>query len=44
LTVVKDPSNKEDIQAMTGATISSKAVTKAVKEAVEAVTEFKGGK
>jgi electron transport complex protein RnfG len=44
LTVVKDPSDKEDIQAMTGATISSKAVTKGVKEAVEAVTEFTGGK
>jgi len=44
LTVVKDPSNKENIQAMTGATISSKAVTKAVKEAVEAVTDFTGGK
>jgi len=44
LVVVKDPSNKDDIQAMTGATISSKAVTKAVKEAVEAVTEFTGGK
>ena len=37
LTVVKDPSNKENIQAMTGATISSKAVTKGVKEAVEEV-------
>jgi len=44
LAVVKDPSNKEDIQAMTGATISSKAVTKGVKEAVEAVTAFTGGK
>ena len=44
LTVVKDPSNKEDIQAMTGATISSKAVTKAVKEAVEEVVQFTGGK
>ena len=44
LTVVKDPSDKEDIQAMTGATISSKAVTKGVKEAVEAVSELKGGK
>ena len=43
LTVVKDPSNKEDIQAMTGATISSKAVTNAVKEAVQAVIDFKGG-
>jgi Na+-translocating ferredoxin:NAD+ oxidoreductase subunit G len=44
LTVVKDPSNKENIQAMTGATISSKAVTKAVKEAVETVVQFTGGK
>jgi len=44
LTVVKDPSDKEDIQAMTGATISSRAVTKGVKEAVEAVSELKGGK
>ena len=44
LVVVKDPSNKDDIQAMTGATISSKAVTKAVKEAVESVTAFAGGK
>lgn len=44
LTVVKDPSNKENIQAMTGATISSKAVTLAVKNAVNEVTEFTGGK
>jgi Na+-translocating ferredoxin:NAD+ oxidoreductase RnfG subunit len=29
---------------MTGATISSRAVTKGVKEAVEAVSELKGGK
>lgn len=43
LTVVKDPSNQADIQAMTGATISSRAVTLAVKQAVEAVTAFKGG-
>lgn len=44
LAVVKEPSNKENIQAMTGATISSKAVTLAVKDAVDEVTEFKGGK
>ena len=46
LTVVKDPGNKENIQAMTGATITSRAVTKGVKEAAEMVTEFtaKGGK
>lgn len=44
LTVVKDPSNKENIQAMTGATISSKAVTLGIKEAVEKVVQFTGGK
>lgn len=44
LTVVKDPSDKEDIQAMTGATISSRAVTLAVKNAVNEVTELTGGK
>ena len=44
LTVVKDPSKKENIQAMTGATISSKAVTLAVKNAVEEVVQFTGGK
>ena len=44
LSVVKDPSDKEHIQAMTGATISSKAVTKGEKEAVELVTEYKEGK
>ncbi|WP_459480191.1 RnfABCDGE type electron transport complex subunit G [Clostridium saccharoperbutylacetonicum] len=44
LTVTKDASDKEDIQAMTGATISSKAVTLAVKNAVHEVTEFAGGK
>ena len=43
LIVVKDPGNREDIQAMTGATISSRAVTLGVKQAVEAVAEFKGG-
>lgn len=37
LVVVKDPSNKQDVQAITGATITSRAVTKAVKEAVQNV-------
>ena len=44
LTVVKDPSNKENVQAMTGATISSRAVTLGVKNAVEEVVDFTGGK
>jgi electron transport complex protein RnfG len=44
LIVVKDPSNKEDVQAITGATITSRAVTKGIKEAVEQVTKFAGGK
>lgn len=43
LVVVKDPTNTKNIQAMTGATISSKAVTKGVKEAVEQVVQL-GGK
>ena len=43
MVVVKDPGNKEDIQAMTGATISSRAVTLGVKQAVDAVAAFKGG-
>ena len=40
LEVTKDPANKDNIQAMTGATISSRAVTKGVREAVEAVAGF----
>lgn len=44
LSVVKDPSNQTNIQAMTGATISSRAVTKAVREAVEAVMADRGVK
>jgi len=44
LKVVKDPSDKENIQAMTGATISSRAVANGVKKAVEEVVEFTGGK
>ena len=41
LEVTKDPNNKDNIQAMTGATISSRAVTKGVREAVEAVAVYK---
>jgi len=45
LEVTKDPANKENIQAMTGATISSRAVTKGVREAAEkAVALAKGGR
>ncbi|MBR2215006.1 MAG: RnfABCDGE type electron transport complex subunit G [Selenomonadaceae bacterium] len=44
LAVVKDPGNHEDIQAMTGATISSRAVTLAVKQAVEQVDLLNRGK
>ena len=44
LEVVKDKSKANNIQAMTGATITSKAVTKGIKEAVEQVTQFVGGK
>lgn len=44
LTVVKDPTNTKNVQAMTGATITSKAVTKGVKEAVDEVVSFTGGK
>ena len=40
LEVTKDPANKDNIQAMTGATISSRAVTRGVREAVEAVAGF----
>ncbi len=39
LEVVKVPSDK-NIQALTGATITSRAVTKGIKEAVEEVTAF----
>lgn len=44
MVVVKDPSKKDNIQALTGATISSKAVTKGIKEAEESVLQLKGGK
>ena len=44
LIVVKDPYNKENIDAMTGATITSTAVTKGVKEAVDEVNAYAGGK
>ena len=41
LEVTKDPNNKDNIQAMTGATISSRAVNKGVRQAVEAVAVYK---
>jgi electron transport complex protein RnfG len=44
LIVVKDPANINNIQAMTGATISSVAVTNGVEHAVEEVLAYKGGK
>ena len=40
LIVTKDKNNTEDVQAMTGATISSRAVTRGVKEAVTAVSAY----
>lgn len=42
LVVVKDPSDIQHVQAITGATITSKAVTKGVKEAGQ-VVKFSGG-
>ena len=45
LKVTKDASNKNDIQAISGATITSRAVTLAVKNAVDEVSNLtKGGK
>ena len=45
LEVTKDANNKEDIQAISGATITSRAVTLAVKNAVDEVSNLtKGGK
>lgn len=44
LVVVKDQTKKNNIQALTGATITSRAVTKGVKEAVDQVTALTGGK
>ena len=46
LKVTKDPSDKDDILAISGATITSRAVTLGVKKAVDEVTEFvkEGGK
>ena len=44
LVVVKDPTNKENIQALTGATITSRAVTKAVKDAEIEVASTGGNK
>lgn len=45
LVVTKDASNKDDIQAISGATITSRAVTLAVKNSVDEVSNLtKGGK
>jgi electron transport complex protein RnfG len=46
LKVTKDPSDKEDIMAISGATITSRAVTSGVKKAVDEVAKFvkEGGK
>ncbi|MGL5311624.1 MAG: RnfABCDGE type electron transport complex subunit G [Peptostreptococcaceae bacterium] len=44
LKVVTDKSDKTDIQAITGSTISSKAVTDGVKSAVKEVDQYIGGK
>lgn len=44
LIVVKDPSNKDNVDALTGATITSTAVVKGVREAVDEVVQFIGGK
>ena len=43
LIVVKDPSNTVNVDALTGATITSRAVTEGVKKAVEEVNDFMGG-
>lgn len=43
LEVTKDPSQKDKVQAMTGATISSRAFTLGVKQAVEKAAQM-GGK
>ena len=43
LVVVKDPTNTENIQAMTGATISSRACTEAVKKALIEAEALIGG-
>ncbi len=42
LEVTKDPAEKDLVQAMTGATISSKAVVKGIKEAELEVKDFEG--
>lgn len=44
LAVTKDPSNVDNVQAISGATITSRAVTKGIREAVESVTAFTGSK
>jgi electron transport complex protein RnfG len=43
LEVTKDPNKKDLIQAISGSTITSRAVTKGIKEALEEVTAFVQG-
>ncbi len=43
LVVTKDPSQTDYIQALTGATITSRAVVKNVVEAIDEVNAYKGG-
>jgi electron transport complex protein RnfG len=43
LVVVKDPSDPAHVDALTGATITSRAVTEGIKAAVEEVSAFSGG-
>jgi Na+-translocating ferredoxin:NAD+ oxidoreductase subunit G len=44
LVVTKDPSNKDNVHAISGATITSRAVVKGLKDAVDSVAVFKGGR
>jgi electron transport complex protein RnfG len=44
LEVTKDPAKQNLVQSITGATISSKAVVKGIREAVETVQEYSEGK
>ncbi|NTV89732.1 MAG: FMN-binding protein [Clostridiales bacterium] len=43
LVITKDPSNTDNVLAMTGATITSTAVTNGVREAAEEVAAYMGG-
>ena len=43
LNIVKDPKDSESVQAITGATITSRAVNEAVKKAINHLSEFLKG-